>query len=249
MLLVANWKAYVDDLTRAKKLFGRAKRLAARSSRLELVIAPPAPYLGFFGRRKLPSVALSAQDISSITEGAVTGEVTAAAARSLGAEYAIIGHSERRARGDTDAIVAEKLRHALAHDLTPILCVGEKERDTNGNYLALVREQITSALRDLDARGYARVLIAYEPLWAINKTADEAIHDTDLAEMVLYIRKVVAENTAGKSTGKTKILYGGSVEPDNIRDLAGGSGVDGFLVGHASVDPATFTKLVRALTS
>jgi triosephosphate isomerase (TIM) len=248
MLIVANWKAYVDDLARAKQLFTRAKRLATEGGRLELVIAPPAPYLGFFGRRKLSSVALGVQDISSVTLGAATGEVTAATARSLGVEYAIIGHSERRARGDTDAVVKEKLRHALAHDLTPILCVGEKERDTNGNYLAHIREQITSALRDLDARDYTRVLIAYEPLWAINKTADEAINENDLAEMVLYIRKVVAENTVAKSVTKTKVLYGGSVEPENVRDLAGGSGVDGFLVGHASVDPALFSQLIRALS-
>src|SRR5512146_1116134 len=93
----------------------------------------------------------------------------------------------------------------------------------------------------------AKVIIAYEPLWAINKTAEDAIGPNDLAEMVLYIRKVTAELLPGKSSRHTGVLYGGSVEPGNVRDLAASSSVDGFLIGHASVDPALFAALVKQL--
>ena len=247
MLIVANWKAYVEELAKAKKLFALAKRLASGTG-ISIVLAPPAPLLGALAVRNKSKVAFAAQDVSLTTGGAHTGEVTAQAYAAVGATYAILGHSERRAAGDTDAIVAEKLAHALAHGLTPILCVGESERDGEGRYLAIVREELTVALDALAPKERAEVIVAYEPIWAIGKTADAAIGPNDLAEMVLYIRKVLAELLPGKNSSHSLVLYGGSVEPDNIRALAASSSVDGFLVGHASVDPHTFSLLVKHLS-
>jgi triosephosphate isomerase len=149
--------------------------------------------------------------------------------------------------GDTDSIIAEKLVRALAHGLIPILCIGEQERDGEGRYLAFIREKLTVALAALAQKERSKVIIAYEPLWAIGKTAAFAIGPNDLAEMTLYIRKVLAELLPGKSSTHSLVLYGGSVEPNNIRDLAASSSVDGFLIGHASVDPITFTLLVKQL--
>lgn len=245
MIIVANWKAYVEDVEKAKKLFAVAKRLAT-TSKIRIVLAPSAAQLGLLAKGNTSKVAFAVQDVSATLGGAHTGENTAAAAASLGVTYAIVGHSERRAAGDTDAVVAQKLQHALAQGLIPILCVGEAERDAASQYLSFVRTQITSALEPLEPKDRIRVIIAYEPLWAIGKTSEEAIAAHDLAEMALYIRKVLAELLPGKE-GKTTVLYGGSVEPENIRDLAGGSQVDGFLIGHASVDPHTFALLVKAL--
>ena len=246
MLIVANWKAYVEDLKKAKKLFAVSKRLA-RMHRNGIVLAPPAPLLGALAIRNTSKVAFAAQDVSVTTGGATTGEVTASAYAASGATYAIVGHSERRMRGDTDSIVALKLVRSLAHGLTPILCIGEHERDGEGRYLAYVREELTSGLAALAPKERANVIVAYEPLWAIGKTAAFAIGPDDLAEMVLYIRKVLAELLPGKSSARSLVLYGGSVEPDNIRALAAGSSIDGFLIGHASVDPTTFTELVKQL--
>ena len=248
MLIVANWKAYVEDLEKAKKLLGVSKRLAQRSD-YRIVLAPPAPFIGMFSPKAGTRVAFSAQDISATLGGAQTGELTAALYKAAGATYAIVGHSERRAAGDTDAIVARKIEHALAHDLTPILCIGEHERDGEGRYLAYVREEITSALAPLTPKERTRVILAYEPLWAIGKTAEHAIGPNDLAEMVLYIRKILAELVPGKHSQHALVLYGGSVEPENIRDLAQASLVDGFLIGHASVDAAMFAALVGQLTT
>lgn len=247
MLIVANWKAYVEDLEKAKRLFAASKRLAL-AARHTIVLAPSAPLLGALAVRNRSGVAFAAQDVSAVAGGAATGEVTAQAYTSVGATYAIIGHSERRARGDTDPIVSEKLAHALAHGLTPILCIGERERDSDGRYLVRVREELVAAIEPLAPKERAKVVIAYEPLWAIGKTAAAAIEADDLTEMALYIRKVLAEFLPGKSSARALILYGGSVESGNARDLAAGSGIDGFLIGHASTDPATFTLLVKQLS-
>jgi triosephosphate isomerase (TIM) len=246
MLIVANWKAYVEDSEKAKKLFAVAKRLA-KGGHHKIVLAPPAPLLGALAVRNTSPVAFAAQDVSATTGGAKTGEATSQAYRGAGASYAIIGHSERRAAGDTDALIAEKIAHALAHGLTPTLCVGESERDAEGRYLNLIREQITRALTPLTPKERAKVIVAYEPIWAIGKDAAHAIGPNDLAEMVLYIRKVVAELLPGKSSRRSLVLYGGSVEVGNVRDLAASSGVDGFLIGRASVDPAVFAPLVQQL--
>ncbi|MEK7126159.1 MAG: triose-phosphate isomerase family protein [Patescibacteria group bacterium] len=248
MLIVANWKAYVEELAKAKKLFAVSKKLTKeKETRNDIVLAPPAPLLGALAVKNKSKVAFSAQDVSATSGGAQTGEITAQAYSTAGAAYSIIGHSERRAAGDTDAVIAEKLSHALASGLIPVLCIGERERDLEGRYLAVLREELTRAMEPLAARERAKVIVAYEPLWAIGKDAEHAILQNDLTEMVLYIRKVLAELLPGKSSQNSLVLYGGAVEPSNIRGLAGASGVDGFLIGHASVDPHVFSSLVKQL--
>jgi len=244
MLIVANWKAYIEDFEKAKKLFATSKKLV-RVVDCDIVLAPPAPLLGALAFRNKSKVAFAAQDVSATTGGAETGEVTVQAFAAVGASYAIIGHSERRAAGDTDAIISEKLAHSLTQGLTPILCIGESERDDEGRYLAVIREELTRAIEPLAQKERTEIIIAYEPLWAIGKTASAAIESNDLVEMVLYIRKVLAELLPGKSSSHSYILYGGSVEAGNVRNLAATSGVDGFLVGHESIDPHAFTQLVK----
>ncbi|TSC70819.1 MAG: triosephosphate isomerase (TIM) [Parcubacteria group bacterium Gr01-1014_49] len=246
MLIVANWKAYIEDFKRAKKLFALSKRLV-RATGIRIVLAPPSPFLGALAANNKSRVAFSAQDISVTTGGAQTGEATAAAYAAAGAAYAIIGHSERRALGETREVIAQKLAHAFAHGLTPILCVGEHERDGGGRYLAFIREELASALTPLPSKERAKIIVAYEPLWAIGKTAADAIKPNDLVEMVLYIRKVLAELLPGKGSQHIPVLYGGSVEPENARLLALDSGIDGFLVGHASVDPDSLQLLAKHL--
>jgi triosephosphate isomerase len=247
MVIVANWKAYVEDIAKAKKLYTVAKRLA-RETRVQVVLAPAAPFIGLLAPKNTSRVAFASQDISHTTGGPQTGESSAQIFTALGVTYTLLGHSERRAKGESASDIATKIGHAIAHGLTPILCVGEQARDTDGKYLTTVRDQITSALSTLEPKDRTRVIIAYEPVWTIGKAAADAIGVTDLSEMTLYIRKVLAELFPGKRAANTTVLYGGSVEPENIRGLAGGSGVDGFLVGHASVDPKMFAYIIRAVS-
>lgn len=247
MLIVANWKAYIEDFERAKSLFALSKKISS-STGCAIVLAPPAPFIGALALKNKSKITFAAQDVSATSGGAQTGENTAQTYAAAGVSYAIIGHSERRAAGDTNAVVAEKLAHALACNLTPILCVGEHERDREGRYLSYIREELTAALTSLTHKERIKIIIAYEPLWAIGKTAKDAIGPDDLTEMVLYIRKVLAELLHGKSANQTLILYGGSVEPGNIRDLAQASHVDGFLIGHASVEEHSFAALIKQLS-
>lgn len=247
MLIVGNWKAYVDSLEKAKRLYAVAKRLSAAGHH-EIVIAPSAPHLGFLAGGNRSSVEFAAQDISSSLGGAATGEVTAGVVANLGATYVIVGHSERRAQGESDALVLEKVQHALAQGLVPILCIGERERDAEAHYLNTLRAEIAAVFAPLSPKQRLQVVIAYEPIWAIGKSASEAITPADLNEMILYIRKVLADYLPGRASAKVRVIYGGSVEPGNIRALAAGSGIEGFLVGHASTDAQTFGALVKAVT-
>ena len=246
MLIVGNWKAYVDEGRRAKELVAAARRFAAKGKHA-FVVAPPAPYLGLVSKKGKSKLAFAAQDVSVATGGARTGETTVAMLADLGVSYVIIGHSERRTQGETDELVAMKAQQAFAAGLTPILCIGEKERDADAQYLKTLRVQIDTVMAALPAKHRPKVVIAYEPIWAIGKSALEAIRPADLAEMILYIRKVLGTHLTAKEAEKTKVIYGGSVEPANIADLAKDGKVDGFLIGHASVEVKSFTALVQAL--
>ena len=246
MLIVGNWKAYVQSEVKAKKLFANAKKLGANPKN-KIVLAVPAPYLGLFSPSNRSKVSFAAQDISAGTGGATTGEVTAALLRDLKVGYTIVGHSERRAKGETDEVVSEKVRHAHANKIIPIVCVGERERDADAKYLAFLRSQIHAVFEPLSPKERQQTILAYEPIWAIGKTAAEALSAQDLAEMVLYIRKILGDYLPGRGASKVTLLYGGSVEPGNIRSLAEGTGVDGFLPGHASADASVFAGLIKAL--
>jgi len=245
MLIVANWKAYVETRDKAKKLFAAAKR---QKSKVSIVLAMPHPYIGMCVGGPKTKVQLAAQDVSASTTGAATGEVTASLLSELGATYVIVGHSERRAMGETDELILEKVKRALAHKLTPILCIGEAERDMDAHYLGHIRAQLAAVFSHLSQKERLSMVVAYEPIWAIGKTAADSIQPIDLEEMMLYIRKVLGDYLPGRSAQKVRVLYGGSTEAGNIRALAGGSGVDGFLVGHASADVSSFTALVKAVS-
>ena len=243
-MIVSNWKAYVESPELARQLIQSARKLAKRGH--DLVLCVPAPYMDMVLDAR-SSVALGAQDISGTLGGAETGEITAGTIASVGATYVIVGHSERRAMGETDQVVLEKVRHALAHGLTPIVCVGERERDADAQYLKFIRSEIAAVYEPLSQKERMQIVLAYEPIWAIGKTAAEAITTTDLTEMVSYIRKVLGEYLPGNAPSKVQVLYGGSAEAANARTLASGTGIDGFLVGHASTNVATYTALIEAL--
>lgn len=246
MLIISNWKAYVESKEKAKALYMTAQKLA-KGSVHDLVLTVPAPYIGLLSGGK-SAVALGAQDTSGTLGGATTGEVTAGVISDLGASYVLIGHSERRAMGETNELLLEKLKHALAHGLTPVLCVGERERDEDAKYLKVIRMEIADIFGPLTQKERMEIVIAYEPIWAIGKTAAEAITKEDLREMISYIRKVLGDYLPGKAGSRSKILYGGSAEAANAKELSEDTGIDGFLVGHASADVANYSALIKALS-
>ncbi len=233
----------------AAKAFARALRRSARQfPGVEAAIAPSFTLLpSVVGALKGSTVRVMGQAVSRFADGKHTGEVSARMLSLAGAAGVLVGHSERRAAGESDEDVAEELARAESEGLRAILCVGEAERDAGGAHFSTVASQLRAALRSKPAA--ARVVIAYEPVWAIGKSAVEAMSAQDVQEMVIYIKKILAESMGRVAALRVPVLYGGSVEKDNARELIEKGGVSGFLVGHASADAHSFLEILRAVRS
>ena len=245
-VIAGNWKMY--------KLLGEAvetalalKPLTANANHCEVVIAPVFVHMKTLADRLEGSnVKIAAQNCSGESNfGAHTGEVSADMLKDVGASHIIIGHSERRQfYGDTDASVNLKTKAALTCGLSAIVCVGEMldERES-GNHENVVKMQLTGALDNLTVSDMERIIIAYEPVWAIG--TGKVATPEQAQEMHGFIRRIVGE-MHGKDTGDaTRILYGGSVKPDNIAGLMKQTDIDGALVGGASLDAETFAQIIN----
>jgi triosephosphate isomerase len=214
----------------------------------DIVVAPPFTALATAveeadGTR----VTISSQNVHWEAEGAFTGEISVRMLRDIGCTYAIVGHSERRQYfGETDESVAKRAKAAVKGGLHAIVCVGETltERDA-GQASAVVRRQVGEGLGQLTASDLSHIIVAYEPVWAIGtgRTATPEI----AAEMHAEIRKIFAEIHSPSAADALRILYGGSVKPENISALMKKEDIDGALVGGASVDPASFARIVKYL--
>lgn len=244
--VVANWKLNPPTIADAKKLFVQVKKSASSMRGVRIVICPPTLYLAelrkFYVGRK---IAFGAQDVFWETSGSHTGEIAPSMIKSVGGAYVIVGHSERRARGETNEMVQKKVLAALAEKLTVVLCIGEKERDKNGEYLSFLKEELNEALVGVEALSLKRIVIAYEPIWAIGKSAVHALTPERMHEMSLFIRKVLTEKYDKASALSVPVLYGGSVEPGNADALLANGDIDGFLVGHASLDATSFSSILE----
>lgn len=242
--IVGNWKMNPETLEDAKKLLGAVERIAQKAPKVSVIVCPPAPFLDGISRGKEKAVSFGAQDIDHREKGSFTGSISAHQVKSAGAEYVIIGHSERRAAGDTDSIVAEKVRMAIGAGLNVILCVGEKERDNHAHYLRAVREQVLSAIALVDKKYLRSLIVAYEPVWAIGKSYDTALSPVDIHEMCIYIKKIIAE-WAGKQEGlRTPVLYGGSINFENAQKILTDGEVSGLLVGRQSLESEGFGNII-----
>lgn len=245
-IVVANWKMNPKTLQEAKRLFVGVKKVLDKIRGARTVICPPAIFLTelrelYVGRR----IAFGTQNVHMERSGSFTGSLSAPMIKSAGATHVIIGHSERRAEGETDEQVQKKLRVALDERLTPILCVGERERDQHGDYLHFVKTELEVATKGIARDELRRVIIAYEPIWAIGRSARDAMKPHDMHQMSLFIRKVLTEQFSREVAAEVPILYGGSVEPTNAQSLLQDGNINGFLVGHASLDAKTFGDILE----
>jgi triosephosphate isomerase len=244
-IVIGNWKMNPATLADAKKLIlAIRKGLGRRRGEVDIVVAPPYPYISEM-QRLTPSqrTLLAAQDFFSYPDGAHTGEVSLSMLKSVGATSVIIGHSERRAKGETEADVHQDIQALTKAKMTTILCVGEKQRDSQGLYFGAVEGQLRSALKDVTEKQLSHMVIAYEPVWAIGtgKTATPE----DAHEMKLFIQKVLTDLFDRKTVEKVRIVYGGSVNASNAAELLSRGGVDGFLVGGASLKAAEFVAIIN----
>lgn len=240
--LIANWKMNLPPEGTPAYLGALAR---AEANDVAMVVAPPFPYLRDVAGAHA-SIAAAAQNCADQKSGAFTGEVSPWMLCDLGVNYAIIGHSERRALyGETDALLQRKLSAAIEAGLTPVLCVGEDLRVREAGHVARhLAEQIRAVVSPaLDSAN--EVIIAYEPVWAIGtgRNASGAM----CAETVAEIREALARFWPARYRDDASILYGGSVTPDNIGDLHANADVDGYLVGGASLSSEKFLALFRAM--
>ncbi|MDD2421049.1 MAG: triose-phosphate isomerase [Heliobacteriaceae bacterium] len=243
-VIAGNWKMYLTPEEGRDMVVALGPLLAACRGR-EIVVCPPFTALATVATGLVGSnVRLGAQNMHAAPEGAFTGEIAAGMLKALGCAYVILGHSERRQHFcETDAMVAEKTRAALAADLIPIICVGETliQRE-NGITQPVVEIQVRGALTGLPPEQLRRVIIAYEPVWAIGtgRTASA----TDAQNGCAFIRSVVRALDTG-AADLVRILYGGSVKPENVQELMNGTDIDGALVGGASLKADSFARIVR----
>ena len=244
-VIAGNWKMYKTP-TDARAFFNAFKPLVGASTHCDIVIAPPFPALAAAVEAARGSaISIHAQNLHWAKDGAFTGEVSAAMLVDAGCRGVIIGHSERRQFfGDTDDWVNKKLRAALEMGLEPIVCVGEtlQEREAKQTETVLER-QFRGAVAALTAAEFSRIIIAYEPVWAIGtgRTATPEL----AAEAHRFLRQLAAASFTPERAAGLRILYGGSVKPDNIKGLMAQVEIDGALVGGASLNPQSFASIVN----
>ena len=245
-VIAGNWKMYKtvgDSVATAVAL----KPLVANANHCEVVIAPVFTALkSVADRLEGSNVKVAAQDCAPIAEeGAQTGEVAAFMLRDAGCSHVIVGHSERRQfYGETDQLIAQKVQAALSTGLQVILCVGESlEQRNRGIEVQVVAGQLRGCLGGLTASDLNRIIVAYEPIWAIGTGI--AATPEQAQEMHGLIRRAFAEKISETGAAQLRILYGGSVKPDNIRGLMSGADIDGVLVGGASLNAESFAEIVN----
>ena len=245
-VIAGNWKMY-KLLDGAVETALALKPLTNNANHCEVIIAPVFTALKTVADRLEGSnIRVAAQDCSTeIKQSAHTGEVSAEMLKDAGCTHVIIGHSERRQfYGETDESVNKKTKAALNFNLTPIVCVGEMlaEREA-GNAQNVVKTQLAGALAGLTVSDMERIIIAYEPVWAIGTGVTATPEQAQ--EMHGFIRQTLAETQSEETAQNVRILYGGSVKPENIKDLMKQTDIDGALVGGASLDAQSFANIVN----
>ena len=244
-LLAGNWKMYKTP-AETQAFFEAFKPLVSDAGSSDIVICPPfvnlpAAVAGAQGS----SISIGAQNLYWGKEGAFTGEVSGHMLQAVGCRYVIVAHSERRQYfGETEPDIVRKAKAAIEYDLTPIVCVGERLEEREGNQTEQVLSmQFAGGLAPLTPEQFAKVVIAYEPVWAIGtgKTATPQMAE----DSHRFLRARVAAKFGDSLAASVRILYGGSVKPDNVRQLMAEEDIDGALVGGASLDPKSFASIVK----
>jgi triosephosphate isomerase len=244
-VIAGNWKMYKTG-AETRAFFEAFRPLVAASKNCDIVIAPPFTALAAAVEAARGSaIGIAAQNLHWEREGAFTGEVSARMIVEAGCSGVIIGHSERRQYfGETDESVNRKTKAALESGLTPIVCVGETLTEREGNLTnAVLKRQFENGFAALTASEFSRILMAYEPVWAIGtgRTATPEM----AAEAHRHIRDLAANRFTSEQASALRILYGGSVKPDSIKGLMAQGEIDGALVGGASLDPKSFAAIVN----
>ncbi|WP_029037967.1 triose-phosphate isomerase [Salinimicrobium xinjiangense] len=245
-IVAGNWKMN-NDLAQTEDLLGNIKNELKPKEGVRVIVAPPFTnlYHAFESLRDRP-VDVAAQNMNENKSGAFTGEVSAQMLTSIGVKTVILGHSERRAiYKETDELLAKKVDAALENEMEVIFCVGEELHERKAEkHFDVVRTQLEKGLFHLSAAQWEKVIIAYEPVWAIG--TGETASPEQAQEMHAFIRKTISEKYGQQVADEVSILYGGSVKPDNAQEIFAKEDVDGGLIGGASLKAGDFLAIVNA---
>jgi len=234
-----------QSFVEAKRLFDSVKNITSKIKNVEVVVAPPAIFLRTLSHSyRGTKIEFGIQNVFWEHEGSYTGETSAAQAHDAGATYAIIGHAERRIQGVTDTQVNDKVLESLREKLDPIIAVGEREQDSEGEYIREVRAQIVTALTGVPINRFKNITIAYEPIWSIG--APEAPSASEVHQMMLLVRKTIRDAFGEKAMKDSRVIYGGAVNDENAEEIFQVPDLDGVLVGRAGLDPFRLDKILRA---
>lgn len=247
-IVAGNWKmnlGYEDGLSLFSEIVNMVKDEVIGDQ--EVVVCSPFIHLSSIAKlgAAVKNVHIGAQNVHQAESGAYTGEVSASQVKSVGASYVILGHSERRAYfGETDALLAEKVNVTLKHDLKPIFCIGEtKEERESNRFFEVIKTQLDEGVFHLSADEFAKVVLAYEPVWAIGTGLTASPEQAQ--EVHAYIREVIASRYDATVADNTTILYGGSANPSNAATLFAQKDIDGGLIGGASLKSRDFLEIVK----
>lgn len=241
---MCNWKTNPATFAEAKKLFENTSRAANEQRSISVVVAPPALYVRDLARGYRGKIAFAAQSARADDTGAYTGDISLAQYRDSRAMYALVGHAERRAKGETNEETSAQLQKALALGMLPILCVGERARTVDGAHFAFVKEQLRAAVVGLKPVQIKKCVVAYEPVWAIG--AAKPMEPRDMHEMSIFIRKILVE-LLGTPAMDIKILYGGAVDVTTAPTMMKEGDVYGLLIGRASTDVRTIGPIIHTI--
>lgn len=245
-IIIMNWKMNPVSEKEAKEIFIETKKVATKLNSTQTIICPPSLFIqGFTKNLKKGNFSVGAQDVFWNNKGSHTGEISPLMLRGLGVKYVILGHSERRLKGETSEVVNLKVKEAIKSGLVVILCIGESERDSDGRYLSFIRDEITKSLRGISKKNMKNVIMAYEPIWAVGKKSKRADNPENLFEMVIFIKKALSEIFGKEVAMKTLVLYGGSVNEKNTKEFLENGKVDGLLIGRASLQKEKIKEILK----
>ena len=245
-IVAGNWKMH-KNAEETEDLINQLIELVPSESTTRIIVAPTFTNLASaVDHLEFINIDVAAQNMHQAEGGAFTGEISAGMLQSIGVNTVILGHSERRAMfHETDSIIASKVSTAMKHEMEVIFCFGEELKDRKDqNYKNIVEHQLRDGLFHLEAADFGRIILAYEPVWAIG--TGETASPEQVQEMHAFIREVILQKYGREVAENLSILYGGSVKPDNAAELFGKEDVDGGLIGGAALDATSFAAIVAA---
>lgn len=245
-ILIANWKMNPSSEKEAKELISGYVDNIKTSKGVDVVACPPFPYISTARNQyNGTKISLGGQDVFSEKKGSYTGQVSIDMLKDFRLSYVILGHSERRSTGETNINISKKAKICIKSGIIPIVCIGEESRSDDGKYLKFIQEELIGSLEGISRNDISKLVIAYEPIWAIGKKNPMSGHE--MHQMSIYIRKVLVKKYGKSVINKVRVIYGGSINDDNAQDMLDNGNIDGLIIGRASMDSLQVASLVKLL--